>query len=113
MVSAVRATLAALDNEEAVPMGDHRAGAVETAAVGVGATDAPRRLLTWENVRGVLAQEVRERLSAAAEIEGVDPERALALRHDAASLDEIIKPLMLAGHGHGPGPGPGPGPGAA
>lgn len=65
-VSALRSALAALGNAEAVPSGDRpRAGAMEEAALGVGAADVPRRELSEDEVRAVVEQEVAERVQAA------------------------------------------------
>lgn len=67
-VSALRSTLAALDNATAVPASgflgpgsEHVAG----AAVGVGAAEAPRRELTEAEALAVVRAEIAERLAAA------------------------------------------------
>jgi uncharacterized protein YqeY len=68
-VAAVRSALAAVANAEAVPVESMpRAGAVEDAAIGAGAADAPRRVLTEDDVRRVVATEVEDRVGAAAEL---------------------------------------------
>ena len=44
-----RTALAAIDNAEAIPLAEeHRAGAIELSALGVGRTEAERRPLTLE-----------------------------------------------------------------
>ncbi|WP_392543937.1 hypothetical protein [Oryzobacter telluris] len=70
-VAALRSALAAIANAEAVPVDSMpRAGAVEAAAIGAGAADAPRRELTEDDVRAIVATEVDDRVSAAAEMDG-------------------------------------------
>ncbi|WP_377638935.1 hypothetical protein [Oryzobacter terrae] len=70
-VAALRSALAAVSNAEAVPVDTvPRAGAVEDAAVGAGAADAPRRELSEDDVRAVVVVEVDERVRAAAEMAG-------------------------------------------
>jgi hypothetical protein len=72
-VSALRTTLAALDNAEAVPVEDVGGGIsvqsgsehVAGAAVGVGAAEADRRQLTEDGERAVVASEVASLLDAA------------------------------------------------
>jgi uncharacterized protein len=67
LVSALRATLAALDNAEAVPAGDHEPGslALEATPVGVGAREVPRRDLSEEQVAQLVRAEIDERRAAA------------------------------------------------
>ncbi|MDT0387943.1 GatB/YqeY domain-containing protein [Streptomyces dubilierae] len=69
-VSALRSTLAALDNAEAVPLdGDSpRAGALEASPAGAGATEAARRELDEREVLNVVRAEADERLEAAARL---------------------------------------------
>ena len=60
-MSAIRSALSAVANAEAVPVETMpRAGAVEAAAVGAGAADAPRRELTPDDVRAVVEAEVTD-----------------------------------------------------
>lgn len=84
-VRALRSALGAIDNAEAVPT-TARAGAIEAAAVGVGATETARRELTDADVRDVLQQEVDERESAAIECAETAPEWAQKLRAEAAVI---------------------------
>ncbi|WP_075731342.1 hypothetical protein [Streptomyces acidiscabies] len=80
-VSALRATLAALDNAEAVPVDSAalRGQAIEAVPVGVGATEAQRRVLGEGDVVRIVRGEVDERLGAAGQVEGTaHAERLLA-----------------------------------
>ncbi|MGW0707444.1 hypothetical protein ACWD4G_16035 [Streptomyces sp. NPDC002643] len=69
-VSVLRATLAALDNAEAVPVEEtaSRAGALEQSPVGAGATEAARRELSERVVVDIVRAEATERLEAAARL---------------------------------------------
>ncbi|MGJ5992670.1 hypothetical protein [Streptomyces acidiscabies] len=80
-VSALRATLAALDNAEAVRVDSAalRGQAIEAVPVGVGATEAQRRVLGEGDVVRIVRGEVDERLGAAGQVEGTaHAERLLA-----------------------------------
>ncbi|MCF3102107.1 hypothetical protein IPZ58_10975 [Streptomyces roseoverticillatus] len=88
-VSALRATLAALDNAEAVPVDEAelRGGALEHAPVGAGATEAARRELSESNVVDVVRAEAAERLEAATQLTALaHADRAAQLRAEAAVL---------------------------
>jgi uncharacterized protein YqeY len=88
-VSALRATLAALDNAEAVPVDDAASGgsAIEQAPVGVGTTEAARRELSERRVVDVVRAEAAERLEAAAQLTApAHADRAAQLRAEAAVL---------------------------
>ncbi|MER5968988.1 hypothetical protein ABT112_04445 [Streptomyces sp. NPDC002055] len=88
-VSALRATLAALDNAEAVPVDEAelRGSALEQSPVGAGATEAVRRELSERGVVDVVRAEVTERLDAAAQLTSpAHAERAARLRAEAAVL---------------------------
>lgn len=94
-VAVVRAALAAIANAEAVPV-DHTLpltdGPVAGAAVGVGATEAPRRELTEDEVRAVVERERLERVHAAEESEaGGLGEYAARLRTQAAVLAFLLE----------------------
>jgi uncharacterized protein YqeY len=88
-VSALRATLAALDNAEAVdrtPTAD-RSLAIEQSPVGVGAAEVARRVLTSADVEHIVRTEVAEREAAAREYDRVGrSERADQLRGEARVL---------------------------
>ncbi|MYT32656.1 MULTISPECIES: hypothetical protein [unclassified Streptomyces] len=88
-VSALRATLAALDNAEAVPVEEVelRAAALEQSPVGAGATEAARRELSEHRVVDVVRAEAAERLEAAAQLTApAHADRAARLRAEAAVL---------------------------
>jgi uncharacterized protein YqeY len=88
-VSALRATLAALDNAEAVPVDEDapRAAALEASPVGAGATEAARRELSEEEMVDVVRAEAAERLEAAAHLTApAHADRAQRLRTEAAVL---------------------------
>ncbi|WP_280671786.1 MULTISPECIES: hypothetical protein [unclassified Kitasatospora] len=88
-VSALRTTLAALDNAEAVPVDEAelRGMALEQSPVGVGTTEAARRELSERDVVAVVRAEAVERLEAAAQLSApAHAERAARLRAEAAVL---------------------------
>ncbi|SFP06539.1 hypothetical protein SAMN05421810_101854 [Amycolatopsis arida] len=94
-ITALRSALAAIDNAEAIPLDGPVAGSehVAGAAVGLGSAEAERRLLTEEDLRSILEQEIRERRVAAAEYErhGRD-DRAQRLRAEADILSQHLSP---------------------
>ncbi|WP_030542476.1 hypothetical protein [Streptomyces albus] len=88
-VSALRTTLAALDNAEAVPVGEAalRGGSLEESPVGAGTTEAVRRELSEGGVVDVVRAEAAERLAAAAQLTApAQADRAARLRAEAAVL---------------------------
>jgi uncharacterized protein YqeY len=88
-VSALRTTLAALDNAEAVPVGAAgiRGLALEQSPVGAGATEAARRELSERSVFDVVRAEAAERLEIAAQLTApAHADRAAQLRAEAAVL---------------------------
>ncbi|MEV5433323.1 hypothetical protein [Streptomyces sp. NPDC052701] len=88
-VSALRATLAALDNAEAVPVDEAgaRGAALEQSPVGAGATEAARRALSERGVVDIVRAEAAERLDAAAQLTApAHAGRAARLRAEAAVL---------------------------
>ncbi|CAM5714153.1 hypothetical protein SALBM311S_01375 [Streptomyces alboniger] len=88
-VSALRATLAALDNAEAVPVDEAelRGVALEQSPVGVGVTEAARRELSEGSVVDVVRAEAAERLEVAAQLTApAHADRAAQLRAEAAVL---------------------------
>ncbi len=88
-VSALRATLAALDNAEAVPVDEAalRGVALEHSPVGVGVTEAARRELSEHRAVEVVRAEVAERLETAAQLTApAHADRAARLRAEAAVL---------------------------
>lgn len=96
-VSALRTTLAALDNAEAVPVEEAltRGMALEESPVGVGATEAARRELSERNVADIVRAEATERLEFAATLTApAHAGRAAQLRAEASVLLRF-----LDGHG--------------
>ncbi|MFE8947882.1 hypothetical protein [Streptomyces sp. NPDC007856] len=92
-VSALRSTLAAVDNAEAVPVGsaELRGLAIELAPVGVGATEAARRELTEQHVTDIVRAEADERLTLAAQFTAPgQAARAAQLRAEAAVLLRLL-----------------------
>lgn len=85
-----RTALAAIDNAEAVPATEApRAGAIESASLGVGAADAPRRALTELQMRGIVAAEADAlRDAAEARAAHADP-----LRREADRLRRLLDAL--------------------
>lgn len=92
-VSALRETLAAIDNAEAVPppaLPDPGDGPIAGAVAGLGAGEAPRRHLGPEEVSAVIARELEERRAAAAEYEKLGrAEEANRLREQIRLLESL------------------------
>lgn len=96
-VNALRTTLAALDNAEAVPVdeAEMRGLALEQSPVGVGVTEAARRELSECGVADIVRAEATERLEAAAQLTApAHGDRVAQLRAEAAVLLRF-----LDGHG--------------
>ena len=92
LAAVLRATLAALDNAEAVPIQDHDHGslALEQTPIGVGAREATRRELSDEDVERLVRAEMEERQSAARVYERAgEHERARRLRHEVDWLTAV------------------------
>ncbi|WP_261958437.1 GatB/YqeY domain-containing protein [Streptomyces nigrescens] len=88
-VSALRATLATLDNAEAVPVDESalRGSAVEHSPVGVGVTEGARCELSEREVREIVRAEATERLEVAAQLTApAHADRVAQLRAEAAVL---------------------------
>ncbi len=88
-LAALRSTLAAIDNAEAVD----RAGpvrerlAIEQTPVGVGAVEVPRRVLTEAEVEGIVRAEMAERVAAARDYDRKGwPDHAERLRREVSVL---------------------------
>jgi uncharacterized protein YqeY len=93
-VSALRATLAALDNAEAVPVDGAclRGVALEQSPMGVGATEAARRELSEGEMTDLVRAEAAERLEAAAQLTApAHADRAARLRAEAAVLLRFLE----------------------
>lgn len=69
-VSALRATLTALDNAEAVPVDEAELNGlvIEQSPVGAGAAEAVRRELSERDVADIVRADATERLEAAAQL---------------------------------------------
>ncbi|BCK71088.1 hypothetical protein Srufu_050410 [Streptomyces libani subsp. rufus] len=92
-VSVLRATLAVLDNAEAVPVGEAglRGVAIEQAPVGVGVTEVARCELSERRVVEVVRAEADERLEVAAQLSApAHADRAARLRAEAAVLMRFL-----------------------
>ncbi len=95
-VSALRATLAAFDDAEAVavpeeigplPVSEHVAG----GAVGLGAAEVARRELTVDDLRRILTAQVTERTAEAGRYESYEQfEAAARLRREADVLRRYL-----------------------
>ena len=90
-VAALRTTLAAVDDAEAVPAVPVEAaaldGPVARSRAGVGVAEAERRTLSELEVRGIVLAAVSERVDAARTYERVGmPEHATRARAEAAAL---------------------------
>ncbi|MGW3421739.1 hypothetical protein [Streptomyces phaeochromogenes] len=88
-VSALRSTLAALDNAEAAPVDEAelRGVALEQSPVGAGATEAARCELSERGVVDIVRAEAAERLEAAAQLTApAHADRAARLHAEAAVL---------------------------
>lgn len=98
-VSTLRATLAALDNAEAVPVDEAelRGVALEQSPVGVGTTEAVRRELSERRVVEIVRAEAAERLDAAAQLSApAHADRAARLRTEAALLHRFLEDSRTA-----------------
>jgi uncharacterized protein YqeY len=92
LVTALRATLAALDNAEAVPFEEHgsRGLALEQIPVGIGAREVARRELSEEVVERRVRDEIDERETAARAYDRAgERERARRLRHEGKVLAAV------------------------
>jgi uncharacterized protein len=88
-VAALRSTLAAIDNAEAVaPAGEAAGGqAIEQVAIGVGATEVERRELTDSEIDQVVRAEIADREAAADDYDRAGhTDRASQLRAEARAL---------------------------
>jgi hypothetical protein len=96
-VGAVRSVLAALENAEAVPATSHATPLTQSehvagAAVGLGAAEAPRRVLSDTDERAVVEREVAElRQSAALLAEAGKAERSLELLGVAEAVEAVLE----------------------
>ncbi|MFE9535466.1 hypothetical protein [Streptomyces sp. NPDC006691] len=92
-VRALRATLAALDNAEAVPVGatEPRGLSLEESPVGAGATEAARRELSEAEMADIVRSEIAERLSAVRQLSSpAHQDRAAGLRAEVTVLRRFL-----------------------
>lgn len=90
-LSALRSTVSALDNAEAVPVESADAtGALENAPAGVGATEAERRLLGEDQQRDIVRAEILERRQVADDLDSLNHEAAQELRKAADLLEGLL-----------------------
>src|SRR5262245_15214255 len=92
-VSALRATLAAVDNAEALPVdeAETRGLALEESPVGAGATEQVRRELSECVVAGIVRAEANERLAVAAQLTSpAHADRVARLRAEATVLLRLL-----------------------
>jgi uncharacterized protein len=91
LVAVLRATLAALDNAEAVAPADDREGlALQETPVGVGVREVVRRELSDEEMELLVRAEIEERQSAARVYEQAgEHEHARRLRLEADTLTAV------------------------
>lgn len=89
-----RTALSAIDNAEAVQVDSaRRAGAIESAVVGAGRSDVPRRDLSELAMIEIVASEADERCAAAAIVEATHPDDSRRLRREAALLSTVMHEL--------------------
>lgn len=92
-VTALRSTLAAIDNAEAVDTTAVASGSltIESSPVGIGVAEAERRALSDEDIAQIVRSEVADREAAALEYDRAGrPERAEALRAEAQVLSSHL-----------------------
>ncbi|QZH58405.1 glutamyl-tRNA amidotransferase [Mycolicibacterium farcinogenes] len=92
--AAIRSALSAIDNAE-TPQADQTdtriGGRIAGAVSGVGSTEVARRVLSDDEIRGLIQAEVDERLTAADEyIANGHHERASELQSQAAALAQVL-----------------------
>jgi uncharacterized protein YqeY len=90
-IKALRSTLSAIDNAEAVDTTEAlkpEPGPIAGAVSGLGAAEVARRQLTSDEVRGIIQREIDERRAAALDYERAGrEERAGELRDEAAVIE--------------------------
>ncbi|MFI9407390.1 hypothetical protein [Nocardia sp. NPDC052316] len=90
-ITALRSTLGAIDNAEAVDVGEHRAGAVEGSAVGLGVAEVARRELTEGDIEQIVRAEIAERRTAAEKYEALGrADQAEELSVQAEALANLL-----------------------
>lgn len=92
-ITALRSTLAAIDNAEAVDTSAMPSGslAIESSPVGIGVAEVARRSLSNEDVAQIVRSEIADREAAALDYDRAgQPERAQALRAEAETLSSHL-----------------------
>lgn len=90
-ITALRSTLGAIDNAEAVDVAEHRAGSVEGSAAGLGVAEVARRELTEGDIEQIVRAEIAERHTVAEEYDGHGrAEHAADLRAQAEALTDLL-----------------------
>ncbi len=91
-ISALRSTLATIENAEAVALPDEsRAGAIERSRTGVGGWEVARRDLSQREVEQMVDQEIEERVAAARGYQAAgERARGERLRAEAAVLAALL-----------------------
>jgi uncharacterized protein YqeY len=95
VVSALRTTLAAIDNAEAVAVPetsvDVASGPIAGARTGVGSTEASRLDLSIDDLRAILEEQVADWLAAAGQYDTLGrQEAATRLRREADVLEKYL-----------------------
>ena len=86
-----RTTLEAIANAEAVPLANQpRAGALEAAPGGVGATEVERRQLSEDQIIEIVRREAEERRLAAG-VPGIAEATRAKLTRDADHLEALLQ----------------------
>ena len=95
-VTALRELIAAIDNAQAVPVGDRHSTYV-FHAFGDGAVEVPRRVLGKDELRGVVEAEIRSRSDAADDYRRLGRgDKAQDLSHGAQILGRYLDPPGLS-----------------
>ncbi|GAB3673169.1 hypothetical protein GCM10027597_08610 [Saccharopolyspora tripterygii] len=90
-VNALRTTLAAVDNAQAIPLDEVELSAAVDGPVRAGTTEVARRELDEETVAGIVRAEAEERLETAARLTAAGREdRAARLRAEADVLAGLL-----------------------
>ncbi|MET8774867.1 hypothetical protein ABZV58_07550 [Nocardia sp. NPDC004654] len=89
--AAVRSALGAIDNAEAIEIGDARAGAIEDSVAGLGGAEVERRQLSEADIQGIVRAEIAERLTSAASYDELGrADRGEVLRAEADALIALL-----------------------
>lgn len=91
-MAAYRSALSAIANAEALPVDTMpAAGAIESSAVGVGATEATRRHLTEDDLREIVLAEIDERRQAGELLPSTATELDTRLKAEIAALQAVLE----------------------